>query len=293
MVRKSGVVLEEVRRFHAQMMAVATGSPDERFERIFELVPREAFLGPGPWHIAVHPWKKSYRHGYIETPSDNPVHVNQNVLVALDRAKGINNGEPMLHAAWLGSVNPQGGEVVTHIGAGTGYYTAILSMLTLPNGHVHAFEIDERLAGRAHENLIPFEDVSVTHGDATVLALPPSDLIYVNAGVVVPPVHWLESLRPGGRMIFPWRPSEDVAFAMLITRGQTGFSARPLMPAWFIPCIGASDPLQSLKAPDRAGAQTIRSLWLTKDRDPDESAIAIFRDVWFSDQATTAIAVAA
>jgi protein-L-isoaspartate(D-aspartate) O-methyltransferase len=94
-------------------------------------------------------------------------------------------------------------------------------------------------------------------------------------------------------MIFPWRPSEDVAFAMLITRGQTGFSARPLMPAWFIPCIGASDPLQSLKAPDRAGAQTIRSLWLTKDRDPDESAIAIFRDVWFSDQATTAIAVAA
>jgi hypothetical protein len=48
MVRKSGVVLEEVRRFHAQMMAVATGSPDERFERIFELVPREAFLGPVP-----------------------------------------------------------------------------------------------------------------------------------------------------------------------------------------------------------------------------------------------------
>ncbi|MBB4570304.1 protein-L-isoaspartate O-methyltransferase family protein [Rhizobium leucaenae] len=293
MVRKSGVVLEEVRRFHAQMMAVATGSPDERFERIFELVPREAFLGPGPWHIAVHPWKKSYRHRYIETPSDNPVHVNQNVLVALDRTKGINNGEPMLHAAWLGSVNPQGGEVVTHIGAGTGYYTAILSMLTLPNGRVYAFEIDERLAGQARANLAPFEDISVRHGDATVLTLPSSDLIYVNAGVVAPPVHWLESLRPGGRMIFPWRPSEDVAFAMLITRGQTEFSARPLMPAWFIPCVGASDPHLGLKVPDNAGARSIRSVWLTKDRDPDESAIAVFRDIWFSDQAVGPIAVAA
>ncbi|MDL2405084.1 SAM-dependent methyltransferase [Rhizobium calliandrae] len=291
MVRTSGVVLEEVRQFHAQMMAAATGLLDERFERIFELVPREAFLGPGPWQIAVQPWKTSYRRRYIETPSDDPVHVNQNVLVALDRAKGINNGEPMLHAAFLGSVNPQGGEVVTHIGAGTGYYTAILSMLTLPNGRVHAFEIDERLFGRALENLIPFEGVSVTHGDATLLALPPSDLIYVNAGVVAPPAHWLEALRPGGRMIFPWRPSEDVAFAMLITRGQTAFSAQPLMPAWFIPCIGASDPQQGLKVPDRASAQTIRSVWLTKDRDPDDSAIAIFRDVWFSDQAVTPVAV--
>ncbi|MBX4954523.1 protein-L-isoaspartate O-methyltransferase family protein [Rhizobium lentis] len=293
MTRRSSLVLEAVRRLNARMMAAATGSPDGRFERTFELVPREAFLGPGPWHIAVHPWKKSYRHRYIETPSDDPVHVNQNVLVALDRAKGINNGEPLLHAGWLGSVNPQRGEVVTHIGAGSGYYTAILSMLTLPNGSVHAFEIDEDLAERARENLVPFEDVSVTHGDATMLTLPPSDLIYVNAGVVAPPVHWLQSLRPGGRMIFPWRPSEDIAVTMLITRGKTELSARPLMPAWFIPCIGASDPYQSVKVPDRAGARTIRSVWLTGDRKPDESAVAIFRDVWFSDEPLAPITAAA
>ncbi|MBX4909628.1 SAM-dependent methyltransferase [Rhizobium bangladeshense] len=293
MTRRSSLVLQEVRRLNARMMAAATGSPDERYERIFDLVPREAFLGPGPWHIAVHPWKKSYRHRYIETPSDDPVHVNQNVLVALDRTKGINNGEPLLHAGWLGSVNPQRGEVVTHIGAGTGYYTAMLSMLTLPYGSVHAFEIDDNLAERARENLVPFEGVSVTHGDATVLTLPSSDVIYVNAGVVAPPAHWLESLRPGGRMIFPWRPNEDVAVTMLITRGQSEFSAQPLMPAWFIPCIGASDPRQSLRVPDRTGARTIRSAWLTRDRKPDESAVAIFRDVWFSNNSAAPTTVAA
>jgi protein-L-isoaspartate(D-aspartate) O-methyltransferase len=293
MSRKSGAVLEEVRQFHAQMMAAASGSLDERLKRIFELVPREAFLGPGPWQIAVLPWKTVPYRRYIETPSDDPVHITQNVLVALDRAKGINNGEPFLHAAWIGSANPSGGEVVTHIGAGTGYYTAILSMLTLPNGRVEAFEIDETLARRARENLVPFEGVSVTHGDATVLPLPPSDLIYVNAGVAVPPVHWLEALRPGGRLIFPWRPSEDVALTMLITRDQAEFSAQTLMPAWFIPCVGASDRHQGMKVPDPAGARTIRSVWLMKDREPDESAVAIFRELWFSDRAARSIAVAA
>ncbi|WP_245294297.1 protein-L-isoaspartate O-methyltransferase family protein [Rhizobium aegyptiacum] len=153
--------------------------------------------------------------------------------------------------------------------------------------------MDEDLAERARENLVPFEAVSVTHGDTTILTLPPSDLIYVNAAVVAPPAHWLVSLRPGGRMIFPWRPSEDVAVTMLITRGQDEFSARPLMPALFIPCIGASVPQQILKGPDRAAARTIRSVWLTGDRNPDESAVAIFRDVWFSDNPAAPITVAA
>jgi hypothetical protein len=40
--------LDEVRSFHAKMMAAASNSIDERLERIFELVPRAAFLGPGP-----------------------------------------------------------------------------------------------------------------------------------------------------------------------------------------------------------------------------------------------------
>jgi precorrin-6B methylase 2 len=66
-------------------------------------------------------------------------------------------------------------------------------MLALPRGSVHAFEVDESLARQARENLEPFEGVSVTHGDATALPLPASDLIYVNAGVVAPPVSELGS----------------------------------------------------------------------------------------------------
>jgi protein-L-isoaspartate(D-aspartate) O-methyltransferase len=293
MAKQSSRIRAETRLFHAQMMAAVSGSLDGRLARIFELVPREAFLGPGPWQICVPSGNGRSRRRYIQTPSADPVHINQNVLVALDAQKGIHNGEPYLHAAWIGSANPVGGEIVSHVGAGTGYYTAILSMLTLPKGHVHAFEIDETLARLAQQNLTPFDGVSVTHGDATVLPLPPSDLIYVNAGVAVPPVSWLRALRPGGRLIFPWRPTEDVALAMLVTKTREGFSVQPLRPAWFIPCVGASDAGEAQKLPSLPEARSIRSLWLKQDHEPDDTAVAIFNEVWFSSQTISQMAAAA
>ncbi|WP_159718298.1 protein-L-isoaspartate O-methyltransferase family protein [Geminicoccus flavidas] len=267
--------LAEIRAFHAKMMAVASRSADPRLERAFELVPREAFLPPGPWQVMVN-------HTYIETPTADPVHLYQNILVALDPAKGINNGEPFLHAAWLGAVAPMNGDIICHIGAGSGYYTALLATLTLPDGRVHAFEIDENLAAQARTNLVPFEIASVTQGDATTLPLPAADLIYVNAGIAVPPISWLQALRPGGRMIFPWRPHEKVGLAIMMTRTGTGFAVKPLMPAWFIPCIGASDLDDCTRIPTGSEARAVRSAWLSADRSPDDSAVAIYRHVWFS-----------
>jgi protein-L-isoaspartate(D-aspartate) O-methyltransferase len=275
MSRKNRAGLDEVRGFFATMMAVASGSTDPRFERAFNLVRREAFVGPGPWHIGVY--QRS-----VETPSDDPIFLYQNVLVTLDATKGINNGEPFLHATWMGAMVPEVGDAVCHIGAGTGYYTAILSVLTLPGGTVNAFEIDENLARKARDNLKPFDGVSVIHGDATKLPLLPSDLIYVNAGVVAPPLSWLQALRRQGRMIFPWRPSQAVGLALIISRRQAGFSVKPLMPSWFIPCVGASDAGECTKIPDQREAWSARSVWLTSDRAPDETAVATYEELWFS-----------
>jgi protein-L-isoaspartate(D-aspartate) O-methyltransferase len=275
MIETPRATLDEIRGFHAKLMAAASHSADERLERIFELVPREAFLGPGPWHVMVN-------GRYLETPSADPIHVYQNVLIALDAGKGINNGEPFLHASWIGAAGPRPGDRICHVGAGTGYYTALLSMLSLPRGRVHAFEIDGALARRASTNLEPFVGVSVTHGDATALPLPAADLIYVNAGVVAPPIGWLEALEPAGRMIFPWQPAEGIGLALLVERAASAFVVRPLMPAWFIPCIGASDVERCTRAPSISEARAARSLWLTSEREPDATAVAIFPELWFS-----------
>lgn len=269
--------LGEIRGFYARQMASASKSSDPRLERIFGLVPREAFMPPGPWKIL-----EVFSEQYLETPSADPAYLYQNTLVALDADRGINNGEPLLHARWIGAVAPQPGETVTHIGAGTGYYSAILSLLVLPGGSLNAFEIHEQLAQSARRNLAPFENASVTAGNAVSLTLPPSDLIYVNAGVVAPPAQWLTALRPGGRMIFPWRPSPAIGIAAIITRLEQGFQFKPLMPAWFIPCVGASDSADSGRVPDRADVWRTQSVHVTGARPPDESATAVYEYVWFS-----------
>ena len=74
-------------------MACASRSSDPRLERIFEAVPREAFLPPGPWKIVVG-------ETYLDTPSADPTYIYENNLVGLNADKGINNGEPYLQAAW-------------------------------------------------------------------------------------------------------------------------------------------------------------------------------------------------
>jgi protein-L-isoaspartate(D-aspartate) O-methyltransferase len=275
MVQKNRSNIAEIRSIFARLMAAASGSADPRLERAFELVPREAFMGPGPWRIGFY-------QRYLETPDADPAYLYQNVLVALDADKGINNGEPFLHAIWMGAVSPKAGDTVCHIGAGTGYYTAILSVLTLPGGAVHAFEIEEGLAEKARDNLRPFEGISVSAGDATKLPLPQSDLIYVNAGAVAPPLSWLQALRPQGRMIFSWRPSQDVGLALVVTRKVAGFSVKPLMNSYFIPCVGASEAGQCIKTPDEREAWSVRSVWLSAEREPDETAVAICEHLWFS-----------
>jgi protein-L-isoaspartate(D-aspartate) O-methyltransferase len=276
--------LAEIRSAYASEMAAASGSDDPRIENAFATVPREDFVGPGPWMIMGLSAALAGER-YVRTLDADPAHLYRNALVALDAEKGINNGEPSLHAAWIGAVAPRPGEAVSHIGAGTGYYSAILSRLVLPGGSVHTFEIEPKLARKARRNLLPYPGVTVVTGDAVTLPLPASDIIYVNAGVVAPPAGWLDALKPGGRLIFPWRPSEEVALSILVTRRDAGFALEPLMPSWFIPCIGAGQTgRRAKKLPDPEEARRTRSIWLRADKQPDETATAIIGDVWFSSE---------
>ena len=267
--------LDGVRRAYAKEMARVSGSSDPRLEGVFYRVHREDFLPPGPWKLLVE-------GRYAETPDSDPRHVYRNSAIALDASKGINNGEPFLHAMWIGAAAPQPGETIAQIGLGMGYYSAILSLLVQPGGRLTGFEIDSELAEIARRNLTSFENVSIITGDAATLELPPSDLIYVSAGVAAPPEQWLAALRPGGRLIFPWRPTAEVALAMLVKRVPAGFEARPLMSSWFIPCAGASGPKGCTLAPNPSTARRIRSLHLSHVCAPDESAVAIYAHAWFS-----------
>jgi protein-L-isoaspartate(D-aspartate) O-methyltransferase len=218
----------------------------------------------------------------VETPDANPSHIYDNVLVALDPDKGINNGEPLLHVMWMARVAPQPGETVLHIGAGTGYYTALLSLLVQPGGRVIAYELEAGLAASARENLRPYGNVSLVQADALASTLPAADIIYVNAAVVAPPRAWLQALRPRGRLIFPWQPNRHIGVTILVTRFGAGFACDPLMGSRFIALTGMTAALSSTVEVTREQALGSRSLWLIGERPPDDSATAILDEVWFS-----------
>ena len=147
-------------------MATA-GVENAGLEAAFATIPREDFLGPGPW-LAVS------RHGYHPTPDADPVHLYADALFALVPERRLNNGEPSSHAFWIASAAPQSGEHIVHIGAGTGYYSAILAHMAGPSGRLTAIEYDPALAARAAANLAPFPTVTVLQGDGTTLGFRPA-----------------------------------------------------------------------------------------------------------------------
>jgi protein-L-isoaspartate(D-aspartate) O-methyltransferase len=267
--------IERYRSAYAEQVARLANIRDKRIEKAFAAVPRETFLPRPPWSVI--------SMGRTTRTSD-VAEIYDNVLVAIDRARGINNGEPALHAAWIDAISPQPNESVVHVGAGLGYYTAILALLVQPNGHVEAFEYEADLAAQAARNLAPYSNIAVHAASAFGRALAQADIIYVNAGVVAPDVEWLRALNPGGRLIFPWQPHKGWGPALLVRRRAGGFSAQSLMTVGFISCSGTNERPAIAHLPTEADLAAVRSVWIKADRSPDSSAIAVYDDVWFSSQ---------
>lgn len=258
--------VEAFRAFYARRMAAMAGTPavEDRLVRAFEAVPREQFLEKGPWKVYTP-------SGYITTPTDDPAFLYDDIIVSLSDNGPINNGQPSLHATSLGHVNPGYGETALHIGAGSGYYTAILAMLVGPTGTVVAFEIQRALAEWAAANLAEYSNVTVRNRSGSTGPLPYADVIYVSAGATAPLDIWLDALRPKGRLIFPLTPAEGVGAMLLLTRrSDDRFDASFIAPALFVPCVGGRDDktAQSLtEAFRRGGLESVSSLYRNKPVD--------------------------
>lgn len=270
--------LSEIRARYARRLMHLAGHDDARVEAAFAAVPRERYLTPPPWQIF------SPERGDIV--SARPEDLYADVLVALDEAKRINNGQPSLHAGWLAAIHPRLGEDVVQIGIGAGYYTAILAALVGPEGRVEAYEVEPRLAEIARANLAVLAQVRVHARTGLGTTLPPADIVYVSAGVAAPDAGWLRALRPDGRLVFPWQPDSSVGTALLVQRVPAGFRATPFMNVSFVGCVGA-ELAEARPRPLGPGhpVGATRSLWLCAEARPDTTATAVYGEVWFSSRA--------
>jgi protein-L-isoaspartate(D-aspartate) O-methyltransferase len=256
--RERGVAdpLAKRRRAYAAEITRSARVHDPRIEAAFAAVPREDFAGPPPWRVGSGAFGLNYTR--------DPTRLYEDVLVAIDAERGVNNGQPSLHAQAIDALGLKEGETVLQIGAGAGYYTAILATLVGASGRVIAYEIAPDIAARAVANLGSYPQVEV-RARSGVENLPAADAIYVNAAATHPLRAWLDALKPGGRLVFPLQAAGSSGAMLIVTRPERGeaWPAGLLTGVVFIPCEGAQDAEMGRKLDEafrRGGQASVRSL---------------------------------
>lgn len=217
------------------------GKATDRLEDAFAAVPRERHAGPGPWQLIAERGPS----GRWTTPDDDPAWLYHDVLVSLDAGTGvgINMGGPSMWAAQLGALGIRPGTRVLQVGAGTGYYTAVIAHLAGLEGGVTAMEVEPRLAARAADALTDVPNASVVEGNAATDPPPgPYDLVVAFAGVTHPVPAWIDALAEGGRMLLPVTGASGWgAFTLFEREGSDRLRLATLGRCGFYPCAGARD----------------------------------------------------
>ncbi len=222
-------------------------------------VPRERFLPPGPWTVAA-----DGPEGYMlgagirtrPTADADPARIYHNIAVAIDPSRQLFNGQPGTLAAFIDALEPGRGARVLHVGAGLGYYTAILAECVGASGRVLAYEADAELAAGARRNLGSMSQVEMRHGDASTIDDGPFDAILINSGVTHPLDAWLDALAPGGRMLLPLTTSLGATastigkgLVVVVTNDSSRFTARVMTIVAIYTAVGVRDEAMN----DRVG----------------------------------------
>jgi protein-L-isoaspartate(D-aspartate) O-methyltransferase len=264
--------LSAARRWFAQDLRLR--APVERNMAIveaFATVPRERFLGPAPWRLM----QEGPPFTTFWTPDRDASWVYHDALVTIDPVRKLNNGAPSLWARTFDQLDLRRGQRVMLVGAGTGYYAAILAEIAGPDGRVIAVEIDGELAARARASLEPWPQVEVVHGDGCVHDPGEVDVIVVCAGATHPAPLWLDRLAPGGRLLVPLTADNWTGFLLRATRlrdldpnlivmpqarAAGRFEAASIGPVGIFPCASGRDDESAIRL-ERALNELRRTSW--------------------------------
>jgi protein-L-isoaspartate(D-aspartate) O-methyltransferase len=274
--------LDDYRRFFAEEIKATSNIRNSAVVDALATVPRESFVGNGPWTVR---GEADFFGPPRQTPDADPRHVYHNYAIAIDAARQLFNGAPGLLAMLIDRLELKPGSRAIHVGAGTGYYTAVMAHCVGPAGRVVAFEVDEALAAHARDDLASTPWVEVRNADASSAIAEEVDGILINAGITHPLDVWLDSLADGGRIVFPLTMAMmgtiGKGLLVLATRlGDGSFDARVLGFVAIFSAIGIRDesiaqqlglamrknPYPALKRMRRDPHDAGEACWLHSDR---------------------------
>ncbi|MEU0513372.1 methyltransferase, FxLD system [Amycolatopsis sp. NPDC006125] len=182
------------------------------------------------------------RHRFVPAASIEDAYANKAITIkpGQDRPASCIS-VPTVVAMMLGQLNPQPGDHVLEIGAGTGYNAALLAELVGDTGSVTTIDIHSDVTEHARHALAEtgYHQVRVITGDGAHGAADhaPYDKIIVTVGPWDLPPAWFDQLALGGTLVVPmhWRgQARSIAF----TRHDTHLRATNSQLCGFIPMIG-------------------------------------------------------
>ncbi len=190
--------------------------PSETVIRAMEQVPRDLFVPQDSRHMA-----------YL----DLPLSIGEEQTIS----------QPYIVAMMTEALELSGGDRVLEIGTGSGYQTAILSVLT-PRGRVVSMERVPALMQQARQRLqeLGYRNVEVQQAGSS-LGCPskgPYDAIIVTAAAPRLPESLLSQLAIGGRLVIPVGTLSQQELVQA-RRTDEGLSLRVLGPCRFVPLLGA------------------------------------------------------
>lgn len=202
------------RRRMVEQQIVARGIDDQRVIDAMLQVPRHLFVEPG-------------LHSHAYSDASLPIGERQTI------------SQPYMVAAMSAALELKGHERILEIGTGSGYQSAILSLLAK---RIYSIERISLLAGRARKVLdrLGMSNVNVKVGDGTIgwKEQAPFDGILVAAGAPDIPTDYLKQLEVGGRLVLPIGDRSQ-QLLMRVTRLENGnFKREQLMGCRFVPLIG-------------------------------------------------------
>lgn len=287
----SMMTIEDCREFYAREVKFAASITTPGLVEAFAKVPRERFLGPGPWQIGSAAARSMSVAGFGQMSYitvDDPRDLYHNVVISLDRAKDINNGQPGSLACWIDALALKPGERVYHLGCGVGYYTAVMAEVVGPSGSVVGLEMQPDLAARAKENLAGYPNVTAEAGDGAEFDPGECDTILVNCGVTHPQTKWLERLRDRGRLVAPFTMAVNTTIGQgvmtKITRLNGTYGAELVSPVAIFSGGGLRDAslqTQLLKGLTTGGLLKLKSVRMDA-HEPGETCVVHTREVCLS-----------
>jgi protein-L-isoaspartate O-methyltransferase len=211
---------------------LADGELDPGWAAVLGAVPRWRFLPDRIWpHTASgeyltvdragdpHAWRHwADSDVAIVTQWDDGKHAGR----APGTVPTSSSSQPSLVARMLADLDPQPGERVLDVGAGTGWTTALLAARAGP-GHVTGIEADPAMADAAAQRLAAMGiNAKIVLGDGNRGWPPaaPYDRVHATYAIRRLPPAWIEQTRPGGVIVTPW--TTDFAHPGAIARLTVG-----------------------------------------------------------------------